>query len=41
MINELVDWQESKDNLYNRPYEVLLYKNDVLEGDFGTTHYFN
>jgi hypothetical protein len=35
MINEPVDWEESKNNLSSRPYTQPFYHAGALENDFG------
>jgi hypothetical protein len=40
MINELVDWEASKNNLATRPYTQPLYHAGALEDDFGIRYHF-
>jgi hypothetical protein len=41
MINEPVDWEESKNNLMSRPHTQPLYQGKALEDDFGIRYHFN
>jgi hypothetical protein len=41
MINEPVDWEESKNNLMTRSYIQPLYQKGTLEDDFGIRYHFN
>jgi hypothetical protein len=41
MINEPVDWEESKNNLTTRPYTQPLYHAGALEDYFGVRYHFN
>jgi hypothetical protein len=41
MINEPIDWEESKNNLTTRPYTQPLYQGGAMEDDFGVRYPFN
>jgi hypothetical protein len=41
MINEPVNWEESKSNLFSRPLIQPLYRGGSFEDDFGIRYHFN
>jgi hypothetical protein len=41
MINEPVNWKESKNNLKTHPYTQTLYHGDAADDDFGVRYHLS